>query len=115
MDGWRCAWVVVVAALVAAMALIMSPPTHPPTIPQMSRLRCVQEQWRSILRRVWLSSCPSPFSLHPHDPSGGGARKCIGDQFAITEASVALITLLRRFRFRLPDPQGVRARDGGAG
>ena len=47
--------------------------------------------------------------------AGGGARKCIGDQFAITEAAVALIMLLRRFRFRLPDPQGVRGGGGGAG
>ncbi|KAL4440213.1 hypothetical protein ABPG75_003214 [Micractinium tetrahymenae] len=54
-------------------------------------------------------------SLYPNEvssdfaflPFGGGARKCIGDQFAITEACVALVVLLRRFRFRLVDPQGV--------
>lgn len=34
-------------------------------------------------------------------PFGGGARKCIGDQFAFLEASVAFAMLLRRFTFRL--------------
>ena len=33
-------------------------------------------------------------------PFGGGARKCIGDQFALFEAAVALAMLLRRFTFR---------------
>ncbi|GBF92821.1 cytochrome P450 chloroplastic [Raphidocelis subcapitata] len=34
-------------------------------------------------------------------PFGGGARKCIGDQFALFEATVAFAMLLRRFTFRL--------------
>jgi cytochrome P450 len=34
-------------------------------------------------------------------PFGGGARKCVGDQFAITEAAVALAMLMRRFTFEL--------------
>ena len=42
-------------------------------------------------------------------PFGGGRRKCIGDQFAITEACVALVMLLRRFRFTLKDPKAVRS------
>ncbi|PRW39133.1 cytochrome P450 chloroplastic isoform C [Chlorella sorokiniana] len=54
-------------------------------------------------------------SLYPNEvssdfaflPFGGGARKCIGDQFAITEAAVALVMVLRRFRFRLQDPNSV--------
>ncbi|KAL4853371.1 Cytochrome P450 97B2 [Chlorella vulgaris] len=54
-------------------------------------------------------------SLYPNEvssdfaflPFGGGARKCIGDQFAITEACVALVMLLRRFRFTLKDPKAV--------
>lgn len=48
-------------------------------------------------------------SLYPNEvasdfafiPFGGGARKCIGDQFAFLEASVAFSMLLRRFTFRL--------------
>lgn len=36
--------------------------------------------------------------------AGGGARKCIGDQFALFEATVALAMLLRRFRFELAVP-----------
>jgi cytochrome P450 len=34
-------------------------------------------------------------------PFGGGARKCVGDQFALFEATVAFAMLLRRFTFRL--------------
>ncbi|KAF8062011.1 CYP97B2 [Scenedesmus sp. PABB004] len=37
-------------------------------------------------------------------PFGGGARKCVGDQFALFEATVALSMLLRRFTFRLAGP-----------
>jgi cytochrome P450 len=51
-----------------------------------------------------------PISYHPTSLlAGGGARKCIGDQFAITEACVALVMLLRRFRFTLKDPKAVRS------
>ncbi len=34
-------------------------------------------------------------------PFGGGSRKCVGDQFALFEAAVALSMLLQRFTFRL--------------
>lgn len=34
-------------------------------------------------------------------PFGGGRRKCIGDQFALFEALVALAMLLRRYEFML--------------
>lgn len=37
-------------------------------------------------------------------PFGGGARKCVGDQFALFEATVAFVMLLRRFTFRLAVP-----------
>ena len=37
-------------------------------------------------------------------PFGGGARKCIGDQFALFEATVAMAMLLRRFTFKLAVP-----------
>lgn len=37
-------------------------------------------------------------------PFGGGARKCIGDQFALFEATISLAMLLQRFKFRLAVP-----------
>jgi cytochrome P450 len=37
-------------------------------------------------------------------PFGGGARKCVGDQFALFEATVAFAMLLRHFTFRLAVP-----------
>lgn len=51
-------------------------------------------------------------SLYPNEvssdfafiPFGGGARKCVGDQFALFEATVAFAMLLRRFSFRLAVP-----------
>ena len=49
----------------------------------------------------------SPQSLYPNEvasdfafvPFGAGARKCIGDQFAMLEATICFATLLRRFDF----------------
>ena len=32
-------------------------------------------------------------------PFGGGPRKCLGDQFALMEAVIALAMMLRRFEF----------------
>jgi cytochrome P450 len=40
-------------------------------------------------------------------PFGGGNRGCIGEQFAWTEAILALATLARCFRFRSLDPSPV--------
>ena len=37
-------------------------------------------------------------------PFGGGARKCVGDQFAILETVVALAMIVRRFNFELATP-----------
>uniref|UniRef100_A0A7S2ECU8 Cytochrome P450 n=1 Tax=Trieres chinensis TaxID=1514140 RepID=A0A7S2ECU8_TRICV len=36
-------------------------------------------------------------------PFGGGARKCVGDDFALLEASVTLATVLRRFEFEFDE------------
>ena len=46
-------------------------------------------------------------TLHPTEtatdfafmPFGGGARKCVGDQFAMMEATVALAGFLRNYDF----------------
>ncbi|CAI5530571.1 unnamed protein product, partial [Closterium sp. Naga37s-1] len=37
-------------------------------------------------------------------PFGGGPRKCVGDQFALMESTVALAMILRRFNVRLDGP-----------
>lgn len=57
----------------------------------------------------WLPAPPlPPFAYFPF---GGGARKCLGDRFAWTEARIELAHLARRYRFDLepgtavePDP-----------
>jgi len=38
---------------------------------------------------------------HAMLPFGAGSRKCVGDQFALLEAAVSAIMLLRRFEFDL--------------
>jgi len=39
-------------------------------------------------------------------PFGAGARKCVGDEFALLEAAVSVVMLLRRFEFDLEMPNG---------
>ncbi|XP_057955804.1 cytochrome P450 97B2, chloroplastic [Malania oleifera] len=51
----------------------------------------------------------SPGALYPNEvisdfaflPFGGGARKCVGDQFALMESTVALVMLLQKFDVEL--------------
>ena len=45
--------------------------------------------------------CPQVAADFAFIPFGGGPRKCIGDQFAMFEATVAAAMLLRRYTFRL--------------
>lgn len=75
----------------------------------MSLCELIYEDPGSDGMRLPAQQDPSLSPFIPWRPfAGGGARKCIGDQFAITEAAVALVMVLRRFRFRLQDPQSVR-------
>jgi len=51
----------------------------------------------------WLGAEPPPFA---YVPFGGGARRCIGEEFAMREAAIVLRALFRRYRFRLaPGPE----------
>lgn len=45
-------------------------------------------------------------SDHAMIPFGAGERKCVGDQFALLEAAVSVVMLLRRFEFDLEMPDG---------
>ncbi|MFD9698356.1 cytochrome P450 [Lentzea sp. NPDC059081] len=47
-------------------------------------------------------------------PFGGGARKCIGDRFALTEITLALATIVARWSLRTPPGQRVRPALGAA-
>jgi cytochrome P450 len=46
----------------------------------------------------WLGTEPPPFA---YVPFGGGARRCIGEEFALAEIAIVLTALLSRFRFTL--------------
>ncbi|HTU81828.1 MAG TPA: cytochrome P450 [Candidatus Acidoferrales bacterium] len=48
----------------------------------------------------WIGFEPQPFS---YVPFGGGARRCIGDEFAWHEASIVLAEVARRFRFGMEE------------
>jgi len=57
--------------------------------------------WRGFNPKIWENK------LYPTEaaadfaylPFGGGARRCVGDEFATLEAAVTLVTVLRRFEF----------------
>ncbi|WP_406053538.1 cytochrome P450 [Streptomyces sp. NBC_01077] len=51
----------------------------------------------------WLSQRPAP-PRGAYIPFGGGSRKCIGDTFSLTEATLALSTIVNRFELH-PDPK----------
>lgn len=60
--------------------------------------------------RGWAGFDPDKVSgLYPNEqatdfaflPFGGGARKCVGDQFAVLEAAVTMSLLLKKFDFKL--------------
>jgi cytochrome P450 len=46
----------------------------------------------------WLEPDPPPFA---YVPFGAGARRCIGEEFAMREAVIVLAELLRRYRFEM--------------
>ena len=54
----------------------------------------------------WLPERKAAQHPHAYKPFGNGERACIGRQFALTEARLALALILRRFA--ISDPQGHR-------
>jgi cytochrome P450 len=57
----------------------------------------------------WLD--PPALPPFAYFPFGGGARKCIGDQFAWTEARITLSRLARGYCFELVRPDAIVDQD----
>ena len=55
----------------------------------------------------WDSAQRSPPPREMFFPFGGGARKCIADQFAMNEVTLALATIASRWRLRAPPDRPV--------
>jgi cytochrome P450 len=49
----------------------------------------------------WTTEAQAARPRFAYFPFGGGARQCIGEQFAWTEGILALATIARRWRLRL--------------
>jgi carotene epsilon-monooxygenase len=49
---------------------------------------------------------------HRFIPFSGGPRKCVGDQFALLEAIVALAIFLQKINFELVPDQNIRMTTG---
>ena len=70
-----------------------------------------QEKWKGYRPEENSGLYPNEVSTdYGFIPFGGGARKCIGDQFAFLEALVILSKMLQKFEFELavsPDAVGM--------
>jgi len=79
--------------------------------PDAFRPERFREQYHNPVFQEWAGYDPDRqgSSLYPNEiasdfaflPFGGGVRKCVGDQFALMEATVALMMIIPRFSFEL--------------
>jgi carotenoid epsilon hydroxylase len=53
------------------------------------------------------SLCLKQWRLRRFIPFSGGPRKCVGDQFALMEAVVALAVLMKRYNIKLVPDQDI--------
>jgi cytochrome P450 len=53
----------------------------------------------------WLDGLERSIPRFAYYPFGGGHRICIGNHFAMMEAILTMVTLMRRFRIRLVNPE----------
>lgn len=79
--------------------------------PDLFRPERFRERFENPEFKEWAGYDPAKqgSSLYPNEiasdfaflPFGGGVRKCVGDQFALLEATVALMMIIPRFSFKL--------------
>jgi cytochrome P450/NADPH-cytochrome P450 reductase len=73
-------------------------------LPQMHRDPAVWEDPETFDIDRWLPAAEAALPPHCYKPFGSGLRACIGRQFALTEAKLALAMILQHFA--LSDPRG---------
>ena len=74
--------------------------------PGVHRFASVWEDPEAFDIDRWLPEVEAARHAHAYKPFGNGARACIGRQFAMVEAKIAMATLLRAFS--ISDPHGYR-------
>ena len=55
----------------------------------------------------WLAGLAAQIPAHAYFPFGGGPRRCIGQGFALAEATLVAATLAERFRFTLAESSAI--------
>ena len=84
-------------------------------------MMCKDHYCHDACQRILWPDCPLPviylcesadplvvaLPLCRYIPFSGGPRKCVGDQFALMEAVIALAVVLKRFDFRMVPDQDI--------
>ena len=75
-------------------------------LPALHRDPAVWDRAEEFDIERFLPESEARIPAHAYKPFGNGSRSCIGRQFAVMEAKIALATILSRFA--LEDPYGYR-------
>ena len=68
---------------------------------------CPAAFWCIVLSLVTQLGSEPYSAMRRYIPFSGGPRKCVGDQFALMEAVIALAVLLKRFEFSMVPDQDI--------
>jgi carotene epsilon-monooxygenase len=73
----------------------------------------LSSDWFYVIWQIWLNCTTPLLRLFPRFvPFSGGPRKCVGDQFALLEAIVALAIVLQKMDIQLVPDQKINMTTG---